>query len=103
MDGNSNFDGGDGTVTLLLQGLVSGKYAVSANLSVMAGGSGQISCSLLDNGTTVDTVRWDAKEAFDDNGIHLQSVMTTTQAKLTCQASVSMQVSNKSIISLPVS
>ena len=40
---------------------------------------------------------------FDDNGIHLQSVMSTTQAKLTCQASVSMQVSNKSIISLPVS
>ena len=103
---NSNLEGDGVMVPVMTDNVPAGKYAVSAKVSVMAGGEGALSCRLLVDGQIVDQMVWDAAEIFDRSGIYLQTVTPegSTQIRILCAGlQTSMQVSNKSIMSLPVS
>ena len=103
---NSNLDS-DGVMTpLLTDNVPAGKYAVTAKVSVMSGGDGALNCRLVVDGQTVDQMIWDAAEVFDRSGLFLQTVTSggAEQIRINCASlSSSMQVSHKSIMSLPVS
>jgi hypothetical protein len=103
---NSNLDSDGVMVPLLTDNLPSGKYAVTAKVSVMAGGDGALSCRLVVDGQIVDQMIWDATAVFDRSGLFFQTVTPagSEQVRILCASlSSSMQVSQKSIMSLPVS
>jgi hypothetical protein len=104
--GNSNLDSDGVMVPILTDNVPAGKYAVTAKVSVMAGGDGGLSCRLTADGQLVDQMIWDAAEIFDRSGLFFQTVTPagTEQVRILCASlSTSMQVNYKSIMSLPVS
>ena len=104
--GNSNLDSDGVMVPVLTDNVPAGKYAVTAKVSVMAGGDGALSCRLTADGQLVDQMIWDAAEIFDRSGLFFQTVTPagTEQVRILCASlNTSMQVNYKSIMSLPVS
>ena len=93
-------------VPVMTDNIPAGMYAVTAKVSVMAGGEGALSCRLVVDGQVKDQMVWDAAEIFDRSGIFLQTVTPagSEQVRILCAGlTTSMQVSHKSIMSLPVS
>ena len=103
---NSNLEGDGVMVPVLTDNVPAGKYAVTAKVSVMSGGDGALSCRLSVDGQVVDQMLWDSAAVFDRSGIFLQTVTPpgTEQIRILCAGlTTSMQVSHKSLMSLPVS